>query len=143
MTGRVPAPARRSLLYAAAAGITAAFAPAPLASAAPDRAPDPSRPGTTWTTSWATAQTAPTADNPLASAGLTDGLCTTRLRLSAGGQVRLRYAHAFGTAQVLVGPVTADGRPVTFGGRPQAWLAAGASLISDPVTGLRVPDGSC
>ncbi|MGW1156295.1 GDSL-type esterase/lipase family protein [Streptomyces rubiginosohelvolus] len=142
MTGRVPAPARRSLLYAAAAGIAAAFTPAPLASAAPDPAPGPSRTGTPWTTSWATAQTAPTADDPLASAGLTDGLCTTRLRLSAGGQVRLRYAHAFGTAPVLVGPVTAEGRPVTFGGRPQAWLAAGASLTSDPVAGLRVPDGS-
>ncbi|WP_257134224.1 SGNH/GDSL hydrolase family protein [Streptomyces sp. st140] len=118
------------------------FTPAPLASAAPDPAPGPSRTGTPWTTSWATAQTAPTADDPLASAGLTDGLCTTRLRLSAGGQVRLRYAHAFGTAPVLMGPVTADGRPVAFGGRPQAWLAAGASLTSDPVAGLRVPDGS-
>ncbi|MFH9610852.1 SGNH/GDSL hydrolase family protein [Streptomyces sp. NPDC017448] len=133
--GHVPVPARRGLLYAAAAGAAAAFASAPDASAAP-------RPGTSWTTSWATAQTAPTADDPLASAGLTDGLCTARLRLSAGGQVRLRYAHGFGTAPVLVGPVTAGGRPVTFGGRPQEWLAAGASLTSDPVAGLRVPDGS-
>ncbi|WP_239988282.1 SGNH/GDSL hydrolase family protein [Streptomyces sp. PgraA7] len=38
--------------------------------------------------------------------------------------------------------MTADGRPVTFGGRAQAWLAAGASLTSDPVAGLRVVDGS-
>ncbi|WP_228995233.1 SGNH/GDSL hydrolase family protein [Streptomyces sp. DH8] len=133
--GHVPVPARRGLLYAAAAGAAAAFTSAPEASAAP-------RPGTSWTTSWATAQTAPTADDPLASAGLTDGLCTARLRLSAGGRLRLRYAHGFGTAPVLVGPVTADGRPVTFGGRPQEWLAAGASLTSDPVAGLRVPDGS-
>ncbi|MFD7746056.1 GDSL-type esterase/lipase family protein [Streptomyces sp. NPDC059698] len=133
--GHVPVPARRGLLYAAAAGAAAVFASAPDASAAP-------RPGTSWTASWATAQTAPTADDPLASAGLTDGLCTARLRLSAGGQVRLRYAHGFGTAPVLVGPVTADGHPVTFGGRSQEWLAAGASLTSDPVAGLRVPDGS-
>ncbi len=79
---------------------------------------------------------------PLAFAGLTDGLCTARLRLSAGGQVRLRYANAFGTAPVLVGPVTADGHPVTFTGQRQGWLAAGSSLTSDPVEGLQVEDGS-
>ncbi|MEW2171918.1 SGNH/GDSL hydrolase family protein [Streptomyces sp. NPDC007027] len=142
MTGRAPAPGRRRVLYAAAAGTAAAFTPAPLASAAPEPAAGPGRTGTPWSASWATAQTAPTADDPLASAGLTDGLCTTRLRLSAGGRVRLRYAHAFGAAPVLVGPVTAGGRPVTFAGRPRGWLAAGASLTSDPVAGLRVPDGS-
>ncbi|MGW6719912.1 SGNH/GDSL hydrolase family protein [Streptomyces sp. NPDC054995] len=143
MTGeRVPDPARRGLLYAAAAGITAALTAAPVASAAPRPAPGLPAPASPWTTSWATAQTAPTADDPLAAGGLTDGLFTARLRLSAGGQVRLRYAHAFGAAPVLVGPVTADGRPVTFGGRPQEWLAAGASLTSDPVAGLRVPDGA-
>lgn len=142
VTGQGPAPARRGLLYAAAAGITAALTAAPVASAAPRPAPGLPRPATPWTTSWATAQTAPTAADPLAAGGLTDGLCTARLRLSAGGQVRLRYAHAFGAAPVLVGPVTADGRPVAFGGRPQEWLAAGASLTSDPVEGLRVPDGA-
>lgn len=141
MTGRGPAPARRGLLYAAA-GITAAFTAAPDAWAAPHTAPDRPRPATPWATSWATAQTAPTAADPVAAAGLTDGLCTARLRLSAGGQVRERYGHAFGTAPVLVGPVTADGHPVTFAGRPQEWLAAGASLTSDPVEGLRVADGS-
>ncbi|MFJ1954703.1 SGNH/GDSL hydrolase family protein [Streptomyces microflavus] len=142
MTGRVPVPARRGLLYAAAAGITAALTAAPDASAAPHTAPDRPRPDTPWATSWATAQTAPTAADPVAAAGLTGGLCTARLRLSAGGQVRVRYGHAFGTAPVLVGPVTADGHPVTFAGRPQEWLAAGASLTSDPVEGLRVEDGS-
>lgn len=141
VTGRVPATARRGLLYAAATGVAAALT-APDARAAGHREAARPHPATPWTTSWATAQTAPTADDPLAAAGLTDGLCTARLRLSAGGQVRLRYAHAFGTAPVLVGPVTADGRPVTFAGRPQGWLAAGATLTSDPVEGLRLPDGS-
>ncbi|ARF70916.1 lipolytic protein G-D-S-L family [Kitasatospora albolonga] len=142
MTGaRVPVPARRGLLYAAAAGIATALT-TPDARAAPHLSPGRALSATPWTTSWATAQTAPTAADPLAYTGLTDGLSTTRLRLSAGGQVRLRYGHAFGTAPVLVGPVTADGRPVTFGGQSQEWLAAGASLTSDPVEGLRVADGS-
>ncbi|WP_411083020.1 SGNH/GDSL hydrolase family protein [Streptomyces sp. cmx-18-6] len=139
MTGRVPGPARRSLLYAAATGVTAALtAPDARATATqPGHAP----PATPWTTSWATAQTAPTPADPVA-AGLTDGLCTARLRLSAGGRVRLRYAHAFGAAPVLVGPVTAEGRPVAFAGRRQEWLAAGGSLTSDAVPGLRVPEGA-
>ncbi|MFF2008405.1 SGNH/GDSL hydrolase family protein [Streptomyces sp. NPDC058195] len=136
MTGRTPA--RRGVL-AAAAGLAAVTASAPGARAAgPSGGPGPSR----WTTSWATAQTAPTAADPMASTGLTDATFAARVRLTAGGAVRLRYAHAFGTAPVLVGPVTAGGRPVAFGGRRQAWLAAGASLTSDPVAGLRAAEGA-
>ncbi|MFJ2091202.1 SGNH/GDSL hydrolase family protein [Streptomyces sp. NPDC087901] len=95
-----------------------------------------------WTTSWATAQTAPTPTDTVASAGLTQGTFTAHVRLSAGGQVRLRYGHAFGTVPVLIGPVTAGDRPVTFGGKRQAWLAAGASLTSDAVGGLRAAEGT-
>lgn len=43
---------------------------------------------------------------------------------------------------VLVGPVTAGGHAVTFGGQPQAWIAAGASLTSDPVAGLRTTEAA-
>ncbi|MFE6984350.1 SGNH/GDSL hydrolase family protein [Streptomyces griseus] len=137
MTAR--GPARRGVLYAAAAAGAAAVA----ATATEARAADATGPGRSrWTTSWATAQTAPTPTDPVAYAGLTDGDCTAVLRLSAGGAVRLRYANTFGAAPVLVGPVTADGRPVTFAGRSQEWLAAGASLTSDPVAGLRVADGA-
>nr|WP_203686888.1 SGNH/GDSL hydrolase family protein [Streptomyces sp. SID14515] len=125
-------------MYAAAAGAAAVAATATEARAAGAAGPARSR----WTTSWATAQTAPTPTDPLAYAGLTDGDCTAVLRLSAGGAVRLRYANTFGAAPVLVGPVTADGRPVTFAGRSQEWLAAGANLTSDPVAGLRVADGA-
>ncbi|MFF2183602.1 SGNH/GDSL hydrolase family protein [Streptomyces sp. NPDC058155] len=92
-----------------------------------------------WATSWATAQTAPTETDAVAARGLTDGVFTAVLRLSAGGQVRLRYGSAFGAVPVLIGPVTAGGRPVTFGGKRQEWLAAGACLTSDPVDGLSVP----
>ncbi|MEV8452341.1 SGNH/GDSL hydrolase family protein [Streptomyces sp. NPDC052095] len=137
MSGR--APARRGVLTAAAGGLAAVAVAAPAARAAgPFGGTGPSR----WTVSWATAQTAPTPADPMAAAGLTDALCTTRVRLSAGGRVRLRYAHPFGTAPVLVGPVTAGGRPVSFGGRRQAWLAAGATLTSDPVAGLRAAQGA-
>ncbi|MFH8516259.1 SGNH/GDSL hydrolase family protein [Streptomyces gelaticus] len=135
MTGR--GPARRGVLTAA--GLAAVAATAPQAHAAgPKGGAGPSR----WTTSWATAQTAPTATDTVASAGLTDGTCTTHVRLSAGGAVRLRYGHAFGTVPVLIGPVTAGGLPVTFGGQQQAWIAAGASLTSDPVAGLRAAEGA-
>ncbi|MDX3324285.1 MULTISPECIES: SGNH/GDSL hydrolase family protein [Streptomyces] len=125
------------MLTATVAGVAAVAATVPEARAAERKA---SRPG--WATSWATAQTAPTSADTVAAAGLTDGVCTATVRLSAGGRVRLRYGHAFGTVPVLVGPVTAGGRAVTFGGRRQAWLAAGSSLTSDPVDGLRAPDGS-
>lgn len=137
MSGR--GPARRGVLTAAA-GLAAAVAAAPGAQAAegPRTAARRSR----WTTSWATAQTAPTPTDTVASAGLTQGTFTAHVRLSAGGQVRLRYGHAFGTVPVLIGPVTAGGRPVTFGGQRQAWLAAGASLTSDTVAGLRAAEAS-
>ncbi|WP_329113283.1 SGNH/GDSL hydrolase family protein [Streptomyces sp. NBC_01465] len=127
------APTRRGVLGAAAGIVAVAAAPADAQAATRHDAP--------WTASWSTAQTAPTAADPVASAGLTNATFRATVRLSAGGRVRLRYGHAFGTRPVLVGPVTAGGRPVTFGGEPQAWLAAGASLTSDPVGGLRVQSG--
>ncbi|MEU1573383.1 GDSL-type esterase/lipase family protein [Streptomyces collinus] len=129
--------ARRGILTAAA-GLAVAAQAAPDAQAAetaPARAP-------AWATSWATAQTAPTAADTLASEGFTDVTHRAVVRLSAGGRPRLRYGHAFGTQPVLIGPVTADGHQVTFGGAAQAWLAAGASLTSDPVRGLRKADGT-
>ncbi|MFF8612349.1 SGNH/GDSL hydrolase family protein [Streptomyces sp. NPDC015350] len=137
MTGR--GPARRGVLTAAAS-LAAVAAAAPGARAAERSAGGTGR--SRWTTSWATAQTAPTATDTVAGAGLTDATFTAHVRLSAGGNVRLRYGHAFGTVPVLVGPVTAGGRPVTFGGRRQAWLAAGASLTSDPVDGLRAAEAA-
>ncbi|WP_371604538.1 SGNH/GDSL hydrolase family protein [Streptomyces sp. NBC_01220] len=137
MSGR--GPARRGVLTAAA-GLAAVVATAPGAQAAD--APGTGARRSRWTTSWATAQTAPTPTDTVASTGLTQGTFTAHVRLSAGGQVRLRYGHAFGTAPVLIGPVTAGGRPVTFGGQRQAWLAAGASLTSDAVAGLRAAEAS-
>ncbi|TXS39938.1 SGNH/GDSL hydrolase family protein [Streptomyces sp. OR43] len=137
MSGR--GPARRGVLTAAA-GLAAVVASAPGARAAESAGSGARR--SRWTTSWATAQTAPTPTDTVANTGLTQGTFTARVRLSAGGQVRLRYGHAFGTVPVLIGPVTAGGSPVTFGGQRQAWLAAGASLTSDAVAGLRAVEAS-
>lgn len=77
-------------------------------------------------------------------------------RLSLGGpRLRIMLSNQYGTAPVTVGTTTlalpdaalpADSgavvassvRPVTFGGREQATIAPGASLVSDPVV-LAVP----
>ncbi|MFJ3709868.1 SGNH/GDSL hydrolase family protein [Streptomyces sp. NBC_01387] len=134
VTGR--GPARRGVLTAAAS--LAAVA----ATTTGARAAEPGERRSGWTVSWATAQTAPMEADTVASKGLTNGVFRATVRLSAGGGVRLRYGHAFGSVPVLIGPVTAGGRPVTFGGRRQAWLAAGASLTSDPVDGLRTAEGA-
>lgn len=138
-------PARRGLLAAAAAGLTASAAAGPAARASAN-APSDSAGATArsrWTASWRTAQTAPTPADAVPSAGVTDVTHRAVVRLSAGGTtLRLRYGHAFGASAVLVGPVTANGRPVAFGGAATAWLAAGASLTSDPVAGLRAGDGA-
>lgn len=142
MTGRRPA--RRGVLTAAGVAAVAVAAPGTRAAATPRSGDSGSggAGGSRWATSWATAQTAPTDNDAVAARGLTDGVFTAVLRLSAGGQVRLRYGSAFGAVPVLIGPVTAGGRPVTFGGKRQEWLAAGACLTSDPVDGLRVPAAS-
>lgn len=96
------------------------------------------RPGT-WVTSWATSQVAPTPADTLAVAGFTDRTVRHVVRLSAGGPVRLRLANPFGAAPVQVGPVRVDGHEVTFCGDGQAWLAAGATLTSDPVALVAAP----
>ncbi|MFJ6406739.1 GDSL-type esterase/lipase family protein [Streptomyces hydrogenans] len=148
MTGR--GPGRRGLLTGLAAlatGTATATAPATAASATSTAPADPPAPTgtpgrTRWTASWATAQTAPTPADPVASGGVTELTHRTVVRLSAGGRIRLRYGHAFGTAAVLVGPVTAGGHAVTFAGLPTAWLAAGATLTSDPVPGPALPAGA-
>lgn len=141
MTGRRPA--RRGVLTAAGVAAVAVTAPGTRAAATPRSGDSGGGAGRSrWATSWATAQTAPTETDAVAVRGLTDGVFTAVLRLSAGGQVRLRYGSAFGAVPVLIGPVTAGGRPVTFGGKRQEWLTAGACLTSDPVDGLRVPAAS-
>ncbi|TCO21370.1 lysophospholipase L1-like esterase [Kribbella steppae] len=123
---------RRGLLGGAAAGSLTLIAAPATATATPS---GPRR----WSTSWATAQTAPTASDADATTGFTDTTIRQVLRLSAGGPIRLRFANPFGTTPVTVGPVTAGRHPVLFSGEKQVLIATGATVISDPVD-LHVPD---
>lgn len=103
-----------------------------------------------WVTSWATAQTAPTPTDLDASSGFTRTTLRNTLRLSAGtaagaSGLRLRFANPFGTSPIVIGPATVavssrPERPVLFDGEREVILAAGATVVSDPVD-LVVPDG--
>ncbi|MFG1816752.1 GDSL-type esterase/lipase family protein [Kribbella sp. NPDC049174] len=127
---------RRGLLGGAAAGsLTLIAAPATATATTAATAPG----GRRWVPSWATAQTAPTATDTDATAGFADTTIRHVLRLSAGGPIRLRFANPFGTTPIIVGSVTAGDRPVLFFGEKQVLLAAGATVLSDPVD-LHVPD---
>ncbi|GAA2221967.1 SGNH/GDSL hydrolase family protein [Promicromonospora sukumoe] len=152
------------------AGPAAVATPRTLLAAGPasDEVSGPGRRPTTWVPSWTTAHTRPTASDPLVLAGATDQTVRHVLRLSAGttsgrggpagaGRLRVRLAGTFSERPVQVGAVTVARRtpgltgtgpgvdpatvtPVTFGGARGGLLAAGATLVSDPVT-LAVPDG--
>jgi lysophospholipase L1-like esterase len=110
-----------------------------------------------WTVSWATALVRAAESDALAHAGFTGTTIRQVVRLSAGGRVRLRLANPFGREPLRIGPVTAGLRPdgvtgasahvdaksltpVRFGGQDTGLLAAGATMVSDPV-GLVVPNG--
>ncbi|CAM3489854.1 SGNH/GDSL hydrolase family protein [Occultella aeris] len=152
------APSRRALLGGVGALASTALAGAVVGVTArpADAAADPSTgpealdaaagsDTTRWATSWATAPVAPTEADAVAYAGFTDTTLRQVLRVSAGGQVRLRFGNPFGTEPVRIGPVsvavgsggadvdTATTASVTFGGEPTGRLAAGATLVSDPV----------
>jgi lysophospholipase L1-like esterase len=132
---------RRTILGGTAGGVLGIAASGSAGATASQTTADSAR--LRWAASWATAQTAPTAADADATTGFTDTTLRYKLRLSAGTTqpaVRLRFAHPFGAAPVVVGPVTANSKPVLFGGEKDVVLAAGATVVSDPV-GLVVPDG--
>ncbi|MFI2485816.1 GDSL-type esterase/lipase family protein [Promicromonospora kroppenstedtii] len=168
MTGTAPL-ARRTLLTGALASTGALLvgpgaAARTIADTVADVAPtSAARRPVTWVPSWATAHTRPTAADPLVATGVTDRTVRHVLRLSAGttpggrGRLRVRLAGTFSAQPVLVGAVTVARRapglsgagpgvapgtvtPVTFGGQSGGLLAAGATLVSDPVP-FSVPDG--
>ncbi|WP_163543223.1 hypothetical protein [Occultella kanbiaonis] len=139
---------RRALLGGAGALVGLAARPtrtagAPTAAgAAAEVRTDPGAGGAGWAASWATAPVAPTGADPVASVGFTDTTVRQVLRLSAGGQVPLRFGNPFGADPVLIGPVsvalgtggahidTGTSAAVTFGGSPTGLLAAGAPRSS-------------
>jgi lysophospholipase L1-like esterase len=101
-----------------------------------------------WTGSWASAQMIPNAKDALPAADVADATLRQVVRLSAGGdQIRVRLSNAFGTqplrlASVHVARALAPGdaridpatdRALTFSGRGDVTIPAGAEYLSDPL----------
>lgn len=126
-----------------AAGLALAFGAA-LAIASPAGAAEASG----WVGSWASAQMVPAPQDALAPADLAGATLRQIVHLSLGGRrVRIRLSNAFGTAPlelfaVSVARAVAPGsaavepgtrRAVTFDGRAEVVVPAGADYLSDPV----------
>ncbi len=99
-----------------------------------------------WVGSWASTQQIPEPHNRLPDDQLRDMTLRQVVRLTLGGpRLRVRIANTFGTAALRIGDVhvalsaggarTAPGttRPVTFSGRREIVIPAGADYLSDPV----------
>jgi lysophospholipase L1-like esterase len=101
-----------------------------------------------WVGAWASAQQVPEDINALPADDLADATLRQVVRLSAGGsRIRIRLSNAFGTAPLRFGAVhvakprtpgspqtdPATDRTVTFGGRPDVVVPAGADYLSDPI----------
>ena len=114
----------------------------------------PARPA--WVGAWATSQIVPAGENVAAPEDLTDATLRQIVRLTlATGRVRVRLSNAFGQAPLAVGAVTiarpltnrgsaidpATLRRVTFNGRTDATIPAGADIWSDPIA-FAAADGS-
>jgi lysophospholipase L1-like esterase len=103
---------------------------------------------TRWVGSWASAQMAPDAKNSLAPEDYPNATLRQVIRLSIGGdKIRVRLSNAFGTqpltlkaAHVAVSAALdsaridpATDRALTFSGRSEVTIPAGADYWSDPV----------
>ena len=101
-----------------------------------------------WQATWGSSQMEPGADNALAAGRLAGATLRQIVRVSVGGDVvRVRLSNAFGRqplriAAAAIGraapgdgaqPIVADSRPLTFAGRSDASIPAGADWWSDPV----------
>jgi lysophospholipase L1-like esterase len=96
-----------------------------------------------WVATWATA---PVSQAPNAAVNVTNQTLRQIVHISAGGdRVRIKVSNAFGTAPLVVGAghvarrdhdaviVAGSGGALTFGGRPDITVPAGAIALSDPV----------
>lgn len=101
-----------------------------------------------WVGAWAASQQVPEPRNALPAEALTDATVRQVVRVTAGGsQVRIKLSNIFGTAPLMFSAVhvarptepgtaaidPASDRPVTFNGRPELTIPAGAEYLSDPV----------
>jgi lysophospholipase L1-like esterase len=100
----------------------------------------------TWIASWGSSQMIADGDNALPADRARAITLRQVIRLSAGGtRIRVRLSNAFGTRPLVIGaghvaqsvaPATsqiAGGMRLTFSGRADAVIPAGAELYSDPV----------
>ncbi len=109
-----------------------------------------------WVGSWATSQQVPEPRNALGPHDLDDATLRQSVHLSTGGAaLRVRLSNAFGTmplhivAAHIATPVSpgsgaiqpGSDRALSFSGRPDVTIPAGAEYVSDPV-GLAVPAGT-
>ena len=100
-----------------------------------------------WVGSWAASQQIPEPNNALRPEQLTDVTLRQLMRLSLGGpRLRIRLANTFGTAPLRIDSVQIartpggdgarilpGGAAVTFAGRTEIVIPAGAEITSDPV----------
>jgi lysophospholipase L1-like esterase len=100
-----------------------------------------------WVGAWAASQQIPEPRNALPADALADATVRQIVRVTAGGpQIRVRLSNAFGTAPLRFSAVhvarpkalgsaaiTPGGQAVTFDGRPDVTVPAGAEYVSDPV----------
>src|SRR5262249_44535894 len=96
-----------------------------------------------WVATWATA---PLSQAPGAAVNLANQTLRQIVHISVGGdRVRIKVSNAFGTAPLIVGAghvarrdhdaliVPGSGGALTFGGRSDITIPAGAIALSDPV----------
>ncbi|MFZ3482563.1 SGNH/GDSL hydrolase family protein [Sphingomonas sp. 3-13AW] len=99
-----------------------------------------------WIASWGSAQMVPEGENALPADAASAITLRQVVRISAGGtQFRVRLSNRFGTRPLPIGaahlaaaakpgtPAIGAGAPLTFAGRRDAVIPAGAELYSDPV----------
>lgn len=130
----------------------AAAQPLPLPHSAPpasNTAPPPAAATRgTWVGSWASSQQIPEPRNALSAEELTNATLRQIVHLSVGGDtLRVRLSNVFGTEPLRVAathiakPVSSGvpeivpgtDTPLTFNGRPDVVIPAGAAYFSDPV----------
>jgi lysophospholipase L1-like esterase len=127
-----------------------AFLTPALRAGAPSSKPD-------WVGSWATAEQIPEPRNALPRGDLRDATLRQIVHLSVGGKVlRVHISNAFGTTPLRLTSVhiaralspaspridVSTDRALSFFGRPDITIPAGAEYISDPVTFTAAPESN-
>ena len=105
-------------------------------------------PAANWVGSWASSQQVPEARNALDPADLTDATLRQIVHLTiVGKELRVRLSNAFGTEPLHIGAAhialplsrstgsidASTDKALTFSGRPDVTIPAGADYLSDPV----------